>query len=62
MASASTRVGTVDADLAAINAVYEELGIASASQRARFDAWQTPQRPPLPMTVVISSTSQPFSS
>lgn len=60
MAAKSSGMSTSDVDLASINSVYEQLGLASASQRARFTNWQEPQRPPLPMTVVISSTSQPF--
>ena len=42
-----------------IKTVYEQLGLTTASDRARFNAF-VPQTPKVAFDVVISTTSEPF--
>ena len=59
MAALTTGVGVVDTDMASINELYEKMGLAGASDRARFAPFFEQPRPALPMTITISSTSLP---
>lgn len=40
--------------------LYEQMGLATAAGRARFRSFQSEQKSPVAMTIVVSSTSQPF--
>lgn len=47
-------------ELDEINSLYAQMGLASASDRARFTAFGQPERPALLFQVVTTTTSQPF--